>query len=255
MDSPTTYGATAVSPADASFELLPLRVSTLGFDASGETLLADVNFTLERQGRTCVVGPNGAGKSLLLRLCHGLLRPTRGEARWAGGSVAQQRRAQAMVFQRPALLRRSVQANVEHALAARDTPRGERYERALSALENTGRVELARRDARVLSGGEQQRLALARAWALEPRVLFLDEPTAHLDPAATQAVEEIITRIDDEGVRIIMVSHDMGQVRRIASEVLFLHNGRLVEHSPVESFLDAPGTKLGAAFVEGRLLW
>ena len=169
MDSPTTYGATAVSPADASFELLPLRVSTLGFDAGGETLLADVNFTLERQGRTCVVGPNGAGKSLLLRLCHGLLRPTRGEARWAGGSVAQQRRAQAMVFQRPALLRRSVQANVEHALAARDTPRGERHERA--------------------------------------------------------------------------------------SEVLFLHNGRLVEHSPVESFLDAPGTKLGAAFVEGRLLW
>jgi tungstate transport system ATP-binding protein len=160
-----------------------------------------------------------------------------------------------MLFQRPALLRRSVQANVEHALAARDTPRGERHERALSALEKTGLVELARRDARVLSGGEQQRLALARAWALEPRVLFLDEPTAHLDPAATQAVEEIITRIDDEGVRIIMVSHDMGQVRRIASEILFLHNGRLVEHSPVESFLDAPGTKLGAAFVEGRLLW
>ncbi|HJP07297.1 MAG: ABC transporter ATP-binding protein [Acidiferrobacteraceae bacterium] len=246
---------TAVCAVDSGLELLPLRVSSLGFDVAGRPLLADVSFTLEPGGRTCVVGPNGAGKSLLLRLCHGLIKPSHGEISWARGSADEQRRTQAMVFQRPVLLRRSVLANVEHALAARDCPHSERRPKAMAALKKAGLSELAQRNARVLSGGEQQRLALARAWALEPRVLFLDEPTAHLDPAATRAVEEVITRIDSEGVRIVMVSHDLGQVRRIASEVLFLHGGRLVEHSPVERFLDAPATPLAAAFVAGQLLW
>ena len=160
-----------------------------------------------------------------------------------------------MVFQRPVLLRRSVRANVEHALASRNISRAERIDRTDAVLEKTGLSELAERNARVLSGGEQQRLALARVWALKPRVLFLDEPTAHLDPAATASVEEIIKDIDSEGVRILMVSHDLGQVRRIADDVLFLHNGRLVAHALVPDFLDAPESELATAFVEGRLLW
>ena len=159
------------------------------------------------------------------------------------------------MFQRPVLLRRSVRANVEHALASRNISRAERIDRTDTVLEKTGLTELAERNARVLSGGEQQRLALARAWALKPRVLFLDEPTAHLDPAATALVEEIINDIDSEGVRILMVSHDLGQVRRIADDVLFLHNGRLVAHALVPGFLDAPESELATAFVEGRLLW
>jgi len=236
-------------------ELLPLQVDSLSFEAAGKTLLTDVSFVLHPGRPTCVVGPNGAGKSLLLRLCHGLLTPSKGSIRWASGTADQHRRAQAMVFQRPVLLRRSVRANVEHALASRNISRTERSERTDAVLEKTGLADLAERNARVLSGGEQQRLALARVWALKPRVLFLDEPTAHLDPAATASVEQIIKDIDSEGVRILMVSHDLGQVRRIADDVLFLHNGRLVEHSRASRFLDAPGSELAAAFVEGRLLW
>jgi tungstate transport system ATP-binding protein len=160
-----------------------------------------------------------------------------------------------MVFQRPVLLRRSVRANIEHALSARQLSRPERMKRTDSVLEKTGLLGLAERDARVLSGGEQQRLALARAWALRPRILFLDEPTAHLDPAATASVEAIIRDIDGEGVRILMVSHDLGQVRRMAGDVLFLHNGHLIAHTDTRSFLDAPESELTSAFVEGRLLW
>ena len=236
-------------------DFLPLQVNSLRFEAAGKPLLNDVSFSLDPGGPTCVVGPNGAGKSLLLRLCHGLLTPSGGSIRWAGGTVEQQRRAQAMVFQRPVLLRRSVRANIEHALATRQLSRAERTERTEAVLEKTGLSDLAERNARVLSGGEQQRLALARAWALRPRMLFLDEPTAHLDPAATAAVEGIINDIDGEGVRILMVSHDLGQVRRIAHDVLFLHNGRLIEHTAAELFLDAPESELTGAFVQGRLLW
>lgn len=236
-------------------EVLPLQVSSLSFQAAGKPLLVDVSFSLHAGKPTCVVGPNGAGKSLLLRLCHGLLTPSGGSIRWAGGTFDQHRRAQAMVFQRPVLLRRSVWANVEHALASRNISRAERIDRVDTVLEKTGLTDLAERNARVLSGGEQQRLALARAWALKPRVLFLDEPTAHLDPAATALVEEIINNMDSEGVRILMVSHDLGQVRRIADDVLFLHNGRLVTHALTSDFLDAPETELATAFVEGRLLW
>jgi tungstate transport system ATP-binding protein len=236
-------------------EVLPLQVNSLSFEAAGKSLLVDVSFSLHAGRPTCVVGPNGAGKSLLLRLCHGLLTPSGGSVHWAGGTADQHRRAQAMVFQRPVLLRRSVRANVEHALASRNISRDERIDRTDAVLERTGLLELAEQNARVLSGGEQQRLALARVWALKPRVLFLDEPTAHLDPAATASVEEIIKDIDSEGVRILMVSHDLGQVRRIAEDVLFLHNGCLVAHALVPDFLDAPESELATAFVEGRLLW
>ncbi len=236
-------------------DFLPLQVTSLRFEAAGKPLLSDVSFSLDVGGPTCVVGPNGAGKSLLLRLCHGLLAPSGGSIRWAGGTFEQQRRVQAMVFQRPVLLRRSVRANIEHALSARQLSRSERMKRTDSVLEKTGLLELAERDARVLSGGEQQRLALARAWALRPRMLFLDEPTAHLDLAATASVEAIIRDIDSEGVRILMVSHDLGQVRRMSGDVLFLHNGHLIAHTDTRSFLDAPESELTSAFVEGRLLW
>ena len=238
-----------------SFELLPLNVESLRFDVSGKTLIDNVSFCLPPGRPTCVVGSNGAGKSLLLRLCHGLLTATSGAVRWAGGDADQQRRAQAMVFQRPVLLRRSVLANMEHALSVRRVPSSKRRERAREALEKTGLSDIAQRDAKVLSGGEQQRLALARAWALKPRVLFLDEPTAHLDPAATGSVERIIRDMDNDQIRIVMVSHDLGQVRRVGADVLFMHNGRLIEHAATEQFFDSPGSDLARAFTRGELLW
>ena len=245
---------TSFAPAD-SFNLLPLTVSSLRFEIAGKTLLDGVSFVLEEGRPTCVVGPNGAGKSLLLRLCHGLLMPTAGSVSWAGGTPDQQRRAQAMVFQRPVLLRRSVLANIDHALAARGVPREERAARAALVLEKTGLVDIAERSAKVLSGGEQQRLALARAWALKPKLLFLDEPTAHLDPAATASVESIIAEMDEDQIRIVMVSHDLGQVRRVGADVLFLNQGKLIEHTATPRFFDSPQTDLAAAFVRGQLLW
>jgi len=235
--------------------ILPLVVDGLGFSVREQWLIKDVSFSLGARGRTFIVGPNGAGKSILLRLCHGLLSPTTGTVRWASGSSRQQRQRQAMVFQKPVLFRRSARANVEYALSVRGVAKKDVRQRADDALEATGLTGIAHRQARVLSGGEQQRLVLARAWALRPRVLFLDEPAAHLDPAATAAIEDVIEQISNAGSKIIMVTHDLGQVRRLADEVLFLHQGQLLEQTASEDFLTHAKTQEAGAFVEGQLLW
>lgn len=239
--------------ADAS--ILPLRVSEVCFEAGGARLIDRLSFVLEAGPRTVLLGPNGAGKSLTLRLCHGLLKPTSGEVAWQGPGAAQAQRHQAMVFQRPIVLRRSAAANVAYALSLRKIPRAERRERVAEALETAGLTSVAKRSARVLSAGEQQRLALARAWALRPQVLFLDEPTANLDPAATKAVEALINAIHRTGSKIVMTTHDLGQARRMADEVIFLHRSRLVERAPAERFFTQPESREARAFMAGQLLW
>ena len=238
--------------------ILPLEVSNLVYEAGGERLLHDISFRLTAGIRTVLLGPNGAGKSLTLRLCHGLLTPTMGKIRWGGqlsGDPARLRRHQAMVFQRPVLLRRSVLGNVEHALKLHHVPRPQRRARANLALAQNGLAEIAGRPARTLSGGEQQRLALARAWATTPQVLFLDEPTANLDPAATRAVETLIDGFHTAGTKIIMTTHDLGQAQRSADEILFVHHGRLLERTPADRFFSAPTTREAQAFINGELLW
>ena len=240
-----------VAPED----ILPLTVEGLTFEAGGKQILSRLNFRLEGESQSFIIGPNGAGKSVLLRLCHGLLLPTSGQVVWASKAEAKPSLQQAMVFQRPVLLRRSVRANVEYALFVRGVHGPERRRHATLALEETGLIDLAEQPARVLSIGEQQRLALARVWALHPRVLFLDEPTAHLDPSSTRVVEDIITRISESGTKIIMTSHDMGQVQRLADEILFLHGGHLIEQTSVDQFFSQPRTREGKLFVEGDLLW
>ena len=236
--------------------ILPLSLSDVTYEAQGQRLIERTSLAFAAGPRSIVLGPNGAGKSLLLRLCHGLLRPTTGGVAWAGAvSGAEAARHQAMAFQRPVLLRRSALANVTYPLALRGVPRKRRRERALAALERAGLAELAQRPARVLSGGEQQRLALARAWVLEPQVLFLDEPTANLDPGATRRIEALIDGFHQSGTKIVMTTHDLGQARRLADEVLFLHRGRLVERAPAETFFDRPDSREAAAFLKGDLLW
>jgi tungstate transport system ATP-binding protein len=153
------------------------------------------------------------------------------------------------------MLRRSAAANVAYGLALAGLDRASRAPRVAEALERTGLAALARRPARVLSGGEQQRLALARAWALRPELLFLDEPTASLDPSATRQVEEIVDAIHLAGAKIVMTTHDLGQARRLADEVLFLHRGRLVERATAERFFRQPATPEARAFVGGDLVW
>lgn len=235
--------------------ILPLVVRDLCFDVGGKRLLNTVSFVTDKGPRTIVLGPNGAGKSLLLRLCHGLLQPSAGSIQWTGAYTQHISRQQAMVFQRPILLRRSVAANVSFALRLRRLPRWQRRTIVAEVLEQAGLAHLATSSARVLSGGEQQRLALARAWALKPQVLFLDEPTAHLDPAATRAVEALLERIHQAGTKTIMTTHDLGQARRLADEVLFLHRGQLLEQAPASAFFTNPQSVEAAAFLDGRLMW
>jgi tungstate transport system ATP-binding protein len=202
------------------------------------------------------MGPNGAGKSLLLRLLHGLLRPSAGQVRWNGRPPDRAvRRRQAMVFQKPVLLRRSAAANVAYALRVHGGLSGtERRQRVAQVLDQAGLGALAKRSARVLSGGEQQRLALARAWATRPEVLLLDEPTANLDPAGAHAVERLIAEIRARGTKIVLTTHDLGQARRLGDEVLFLHRGRLVEQTPAATFFERPQSEQARAFLAGELV-
>jgi tungstate transport system ATP-binding protein len=160
-----------------------------------------------------------------------------------------------MVFQRPVMLRRSALGNLTYALARQDVPRGERTRLAREAMERVGLGHLANHPARVLSGGEQQRLALARAWALRPQVLFLDEPTASLDPSAAREIEAAILAIHATGTKIEMTTHNLGEARRLGDEILFLNQGRLAERAPAERFFTAPATAEAAAFIKGELPW
>ena len=235
--------------------ILPLRVRDVCFDAGGKRLIEHVSFTVHAGPCLIILGPNGAGKSLLLRLCHGLLPPSEGSIEWAEADPIRARHQQAMVFQRPVLLRRSVAANAHFGLRLRRVPRRQRQAVVAEALRQGGLAHVANRPARVLSGGEQQRLALVRAWTLQPQVLLLDEPTAHLDPAATRAVETLLAQFHAAGTKLIMTTHDLGQARRLADEVLFLHRGRLLEHSPADSFFTQPRSAEAAAFLDGNLLW
>jgi tungstate transport system ATP-binding protein len=239
----------------APSSLLPLRLDGVCFVANGRVILDRVSAAIEPGPRSVILGANGAGKSVLMRICHGLLVPTAGTVRWSGAEVPGAPRRQAMVFQRPVMLRRSAIGNVVYALMVAGTPAGERHRRAWSALERVGLAALATRPARVLSGGEQQRLALARAWALVPEVLFLDEPTASLDPTATREVEAIIAAIHAAGTKIIMTTHNLGQARRLGDEILFLDRGRLLERTPVERFFSQPQTAQADAFIKGELPW
>lgn len=234
--------------------ILPLRAEGLGFAAGGVQILRSVSLTIEAGAPTIVIGPNGAGKSVLLRLLHGLLAPTEGRVAWSSPANLAGRR-QSMVFQRPVLLRRSVLANAIYPLGLAGVARSEQEQRAREALALVGLGALANRPARRLSGGEQQRLALARAAALRPEVLFLDEPCASLDPAATKAVEEIVAALAARGTKIVMTTHDLGQARRLAGEVVFVHRGRIIEHAPAVTFFAQPATPEAAAFLRGELVW
>ena len=233
--------------------MLPLVLEQVSFSVNGKTIVDGLSTEIGAGPRTIILGPNGAGKSVLMRLCHGLLKPSAGRIVWGGRGAGRGR--QAMVFQRPVMLRRSAIANVVYGLRLAGISRDECELRAADVMEAVGLSEVTRRPARVLSGGEQQRLALARAWALNPEVLFLDEPTANLDPNAVRDVESIINQIRAGGTKIVMTTHNLGQARRLGDEILFLNHGRLVERSPVERFFQQPASAEATAFIRGELPW
>lgn len=234
--------------------ILPLEARGLVLDAGGRRPVDGLDLTLRPGALTVLLGPNGAGKSLALRLLHGLVTPTAGTVTWAGRPAdAAVRRRQAMVFQKPVLLRRSTAANLDFVLKRLGLPRPARRQRLEELLTLANLLHLARQPARLLSGGEQQRLAVARALALEPEALFLDEPTASLDPAATLAIEGLIARAHRSGASILLVTHDLGQARRLAREVVFLHRGRAIEAADAPGFFAGPRSEAARAYLAGRL--
>jgi tungstate transport system ATP-binding protein len=232
--------------------LLPLETKGLTYEIEGKRLIDQIDLTLKKDGLTVVMGPNGAGKSLLLRLLHGLIAPSSGEIRWSGQAMTAAIRAQqGMVFQRPVLLRRSVAANIDFVLRLRGRVSEDRRH---ALLKRVGLLDQTKQPARLLSGGEQQRLALIRALALEPNVLFLDEPTASLDPASVLMIEEVVRECQQNGTKVIFVTHDMNQARRLANDVVFLHRGRLLEQAPADTFFVKPASEVASAYLEGRIV-
>jgi len=220
-----------------------LTLDKLGLNEGGTCIVDGVSLSLAAR-RTVVLGPNGAGKSTLLRLVHGLLHPSGGELRWP------RTLSQAMVFQRPVMLRTTALANVAYGLKLKGHAAPECARRARDALGRAGLEHLATRPARLLSGGEQQRVALARAWALEPELLILDEPTASLDPASSREVERIIGEIAAAGAHILMTTHNLGQARRLAEEIVFIDRGRVVEQTPVHDFFSRPRSQAAQDFLK-----
>ena len=232
---------------------LPITFEDVTIVAGGVTLIDSVNLFFLPGLPTVLIGPNGAGKTTLLRAAMGLIPATRGRITWGGRDAATPDR-RAIMFQRPVMLRRSTTGNIFYALAAAKAPREARQDRANDLLKLVGLQNLADRPARLLSGGEQQRLALARALARAPTVLFLDEPTASLDPYATKAMEDVVHAITRLGVKVVMSTHDLGQAKRMAGDIVLLHRGRLIESGPAKEFFEKQRTLEARKFIAGELL-
>lgn len=232
--------------------LLPCEARGLVFETGGNRIIDSIDLTLRAGSTTMIMGPNGAGKSVLVRLLHGMLEPTSGTISWGGRSLDEAtRKRQAMVFQTPVLLRRSVADNIAFVMSL---SRKRKTRNVGDALDAVGLQDHARKPARLLSGGERQRLAIARALATDPDVLFLDEPTASLDPASVVAIEEIVAGVRERGVKIVFITHDVGQARRLGDEVVFIHRGKLVEQSPAVTFFDDPKSREARDYLAGRIV-
>ena len=229
--------------------LLPLEITGLRLRLGGRAVLNGLDLRSSEPGCTVIMGSNGAGKSQLLRLIHGLERPHGGQITWNGKPAHQVTDRQAMVFQKPALLRRSVAANLDFVLRTRGRDRSQVDE----LLSHVGLLDKAHQAARRLSGGEAQRLAMARALALGPQALLLDEPTASLDPAHVLVIETVINAAREAGVKVLLVTHDIGQARRLADEVVFLYRGRVAEQATANDFFERPMSNAGRDFLAGRI--
>ena len=233
--------------------LFPLVVKAAETSRRGKTLVGPIDMTLDSGGATVVMGPNGSGKTTLLRLLHGAARLTAGSITWAC-PIDEARHRQAFVFQRPVMLRRSVRENIAYPLLVRGVSKPEARTRTEAWAARVGLSQALDRPATVLSGGEQQKLALARAMITEPQVLFLDEPCAALDGRAMREIEDILLESKRAGVRLILSTHDLGQARRLADEVIFLMHGRISEHSPAPDFFAGPQSRQAQAFLRGDIV-
>jgi tungstate transport system ATP-binding protein len=232
---------------------LPIIFADASVSIGAITILADISLSIGAGTPTVLLGPNGWGKTTLLRAAMGLIPVSGGRVTWAGRKVAPPTR-RALLLQRPVMLRRSAGGNLRYALRTAGVPRAEHVRRTAEMLALVGLDGLQDRPARRLSGGEQQRLALARALARDPAVLFLDEPTAGLDPYATKVIEDVVHAITARGVKAVVSTHDLGQAKRIGGEIVLLHRGRIAETASAADFFANPRTREGRRFIAGELL-
>ncbi len=242
-----------VTKTQLGFNLLPIELCSVFFQKSGVRLIDGVSVTLNSRGITVILGPNGAGKSILLRLLHGLETPNEGTVLFKG-VVADEtiKRKQAMVFQNAVLLRRSVMENLSFVA---NLYKPQQPSNLLELLAEVGLAEKQHMPARRLSGGEKQRLCLARALVSQPELLLLDEPTASLDPYSVQMIETLLIKLQHQNTKIIFITHDLNQSRRLAEDILFIYKGRLEAFQPADSFFAKPDSEFAKAFIEGRLIF
>jgi len=233
--------------------ILPLRLIDATVKKRGKTLIGPIDLEITSTGLTAILGPNGAGKTTLLKLMHGLERLRSGAMTWSCPTHEAQK-MQAFVFQTPILLRRSTAENIAYPLRLQKVAKSEALAIAYSWLQRINMDNVRDINAGYLSGGEKQKLALARALAVEPDVLFLDEPTANLDGQSTREIEALIKDAVSSGVRVVMTTHDIGQGKRLADEVFFLYRGLLHESDDAGSFFTKPKTREAAAYLDGEIV-
>ena len=233
--------------------MFPIELAGVGFRPDGQCVLSGIDLQLDGDGISILLGPNGVGKTVLLRMIAGLQPVSEGRLTW--GTASRPDETIAMVFQQPMILRASVLDNAALGMKPLAFGRRERRRRAHEMLERVGLAGRAADSARLLSGGERQRLALARAWAVQPRLLLLDEPTASLDPSAVDAVEDIIRGIRTDGCKVLMTTHNLGQATRLADDVVFLADGRVQEHAPARQFFARPRSNAARRFIQAELPW
>lgn len=232
---------------------MSVRLSDVSVKRRGKAILGPVNLDLGSDGFTIVMGPNGAGKTTMLKVLHGVERVTSGLVAWSLPD-ADARQAQSYVFQSPIMLRRSVRQNLAFPLQLVREDKDRIAQRVTEWARRIGLENALERPAPRLSGGERQKLALGRALIRDPKVLFLDEPCANLDGSSTREIEAILLAAREAGTRIIMTTHDIGQARRLATDVVFLLNGRLMEHTEAPNFFSSPVTPQAAGFLKGDIV-
>jgi tungstate transport system ATP-binding protein len=230
-----------------------LVLDDTAYEIDETMLFGPTDLRYDRPGITAVLGPNGAGKSLFLSLCQGMIRPTSGSLRWDGTAAHLARGTRGIVFQTPTIMRRSVFDNVAFALRAADKPRSDLRARVMSVLERVNLAVKAQVPAAALSGGEGQRMALARAIINNPDVLLLDEPSSNLDPASTRQLENIVRSVADEGVNVFLATHDIGQAKRLAQNILFMDKGHFTDVAEATNFFAGPTSEPAEKYLKGIL--
>ena len=238
----------------SNHKFLPLIAENISYEVKNKKLIRDVNLEINSTGSTIILGHNGSGKSLLLKLLHGVITPNSGKVTWNNNTPSTQQYWRTYLLQTPTFFKQTVQYNIEFVLRIAGIPANEHESRCQQALNICGLANMNQRNTHSLSGGELQKLSLARAWVLEPNVVLLDEPTVALDPPSVIGFEKIIHQFKQSNTKVIMTTHDLAQAKRLADEIVFIDAGKVIEQSPAKKFFLGPQSIQAQNFISGNLI-